>query len=142
MKITMADHTPARQQPETLRLRDLAAGLTVNDLSKSMAFYVDALGFTVKERWENEGVLQGVMLHAGRCRLGLSQDDFAKGRDRVKGVGMSFWLTTAQDLESVVARIKGKGITLEQELAEMEWGGRAFTLVDPDGFRLTITNES
>ena len=137
----MAETTPVRKQPESLRLRDLAAGITVNDLQKSMAFYVDALGFVVHERWEMEGELRGVMLRAGRSRIGLSQDDFAKGRDRVKGVGMSIWLTTEQDLEKLVARIRQHGIPLDQELAEMEWGGRAFSVVDPDGFRLTFTNE-
>jgi uncharacterized glyoxalase superfamily protein PhnB len=136
----MADR-PVRKQPETLRLRDIAPGFTVNDLQKSMAFYVDALGFSVDQRWENEGELRGVMLRAGRCRIGLSQDDFAKGRDRAKGLGMSIWLTTVQDLEKVVARIKKNGIVLEQELEEMEWGGRAFSLVDPDGFKLTFTSE-
>ena len=137
----MADFSPVRRQPESLRLREIAPGFTVNDLQKSIAFYVDGLGFTVHERWENQGELQGVMLRAGRCRIGLSQDDFAKGRDRAKGIGMSVWLTTVQELELVVERIKQNGIPLEQELAEMPWGGRAFSLVDPDGFRLTFTNE-
>jgi len=138
----MADARPIRTQPETLRLRDIAPGFTVNDLQKSMAFYVDALGFSVDQRWETDGELRGVMLRAGKCRIGLSQDDFAKGRDRAKGLGMSIWLTTVQDLEKLVARIKKSGITLEQELEEMPWGGRAFAVVDPDEFRLTFTNES
>ena len=137
----MAEDRPVRKQPETLRLREIAPGLTVNDLQQSMAFYVDALGFTVHERWETGGELQGVMLRAGTCRIGLSQDDFAKGRERTKGIGMSVWLTTVQDLETVVARLKQAGVTLEQDLAEMPWGGRAFTVVDPDGFRITFTNE-
>jgi uncharacterized glyoxalase superfamily protein PhnB len=137
----MADR-PVRKQPESLRLRDIAPGFTVNDLQQSIAFYVDALGFTVHERWETGGELQGVMLRAGNCRVGLSQDDFAKGRDRPKGIGMSVWLTTIQDLESVVARLKEAGVVLEQELAEQPWGGRAFTVVDPDGFRITFTNEA
>jgi uncharacterized glyoxalase superfamily protein PhnB len=138
----MADARPERKQPESLRLRDIAPGFTVEDLQKSIAFYVDALGFTVHERWENEGELQGVMLRAGNCRIGLSQDDFAKGHDRVKGIGMSIWLTTIQDLGVVVARVKEAGVTPEQDLAEMPWGGRAFTVVDPDGFRITFTNEA
>jgi uncharacterized glyoxalase superfamily protein PhnB len=137
----MADARPVRKQPETLRLRDIAPGFTVNDLARSMAFYVDALGFSVEQRWETDGELRGVMLRAGRSRLGLSQDDFAKGRDRAKGLGMSIWLTTVQDLEKLVARIKKNGVTLEQELEEMPWGGRAFSLADPDGFKLTFTSE-
>jgi len=138
----MADPRPVRKQPESLRLRDLAPGFTVNDLKKSIAFYVDGLGFTIVQRWETDGELRGVMVKAGRCRLGLSQDDFAKGRDRAKGLGMSIWLTTAQDIEKVVARIKAAGMTLEQELQDMPWGGRTFALSDPDGFKLTFTTEA
>lgn len=137
----MADPRPVRRQPESLRLRDIAPGLTVNDLGKSLAFYVDALGFTIQQRWETEGQLRGVMIEAGRCRIGLSQDDFARGRDRVKGLGMSIWLTTAQDLEKLVARIKAAGLPLDQDLHETPWGGRIFVVADPDGFKLTFTNE-
>ena len=49
--------------------------------------------------------------------------------------------TTIQDLGTVVARVKEAGVVPEQDLAEMPWGGRAFTVVDPDGFRITFTNE-
>jgi hypothetical protein len=54
------------------------------------------LGFFVAERWEDGGRLKGVMLKTGSCQLGLSQDDFAKGRDRRKGDGFRIWCDTAQ----------------------------------------------
>ena len=46
------------------------------------------LGFIVAERWTEGGRLMGVNLKAGACELGLSQDDWAKGRDRTKGIGL------------------------------------------------------
>src|SRR2546430_17579687 len=46
---------PPRQQPESLRLRSIAASFTVNDLQKSVAWYRDVLGFTPGERWETNG---------------------------------------------------------------------------------------
>jgi predicted lactoylglutathione lyase len=61
--------------------------LTVDDLQKSITFY-EALGFAVDERWEEQGTLLGVMVRAGAMRLGLNQDDWKKGRDRQKGVGL------------------------------------------------------
>src|SRR6202022_27470 len=76
-----------RTVPEALRLRALSAGPPAGDLERSIHFYVEGLGFSVKERWERDGRLMGVMLLAGTCELGLAQDDWAKGRDRVKGVG-------------------------------------------------------
>jgi len=137
----MTQSRPTRKRPESLRLRDLAPGFTVNNLAESMAFYVDGLGFTIEQRWETDGELRGVMIKAGRCRMGLSQDDFAKGAERVKGQGMSIWLTTAQDLEALVARIKQNGIALTQELEETPWGRKTFAVADPDGFKLTFTSE-
>ena len=48
-----------RQQPESLRLRSIAASFTVNDLQKSVAWYRDVLGFYPGERWETNGGLRG-----------------------------------------------------------------------------------
>ena len=36
--------------------------------------------------------------------------------------------------------IKSRGGTLASEPAYMPWGARAFDLLDPDGFQLTITS--
>jgi catechol 2,3-dioxygenase-like lactoylglutathione lyase family enzyme len=121
-----------------LRLRLHSIALTVDDLERSLRFYVDGLGFTVAERWEEEGRLLGVMLVAGSCSLGLSQDDWAKGRDRVKGAGIRIWITTDQDLNELAEHAKAAGITLDSEPAPLPWGPMAFAVTDPDGFNITI----
>lgn len=61
--------------------------LTVDDLQKSISFY-EALGFAISQRWEDKGTLQGVMMQSGHTELGLNQDDWQKGRDRQKGIGV------------------------------------------------------
>lgn len=132
---------PKRRQPESLRLSLVTPSLTVNDLHKSIAFYTDGLGFVIQERWDNKGVLMGVSLKAGTSRLMLNQDDFNKGRDRVKGVGQRLWLTTAQDVDALAQRIKTNGITLASEPEDMPWGSRVFSLADPDGFIISFTRE-
>lgn len=43
-----------RQNPQSLRLRSLTPSYTVDGLEASLAFYVDGLGFTLDERWEDE----------------------------------------------------------------------------------------
>jgi uncharacterized glyoxalase superfamily protein PhnB len=82
-----------------------------------------------------------VMLRAGAAYLGLGRDDFAKGKDRVKGVGMRFWLSTRQDVNGIADRAKAAGITLDSEPEPLPWGPLAFTLTDPDGFKLTISQD-
>jgi len=130
---------PKRRTPETLRLRTFMPGLTVNDLDRSIAFYSDALGFIVGERWKDDaGRLTGVMLKAGVCELGLSQDDWAKGRDRAKGVGVRIWCQTKQDIDALARRIKAAGAALTEEPHDQPWGGRALSVDDLDGYHITV----
>ncbi len=131
----------ARRGPETLRLRATFPTLTVDDLERSIRFYTNALGFVEKERWKNDkGETMGVMLLAGVCELGLSQDDWAKGKDRKKGVGFSVSCETAQDVDALAQRVKGAGYALASEPKD-EWGVRGFAVDDPDGFRFNVYRE-
>ncbi|MGH7538076.1 MAG: VOC family protein [Gemmatimonadales bacterium] len=133
-----APRRPKRRQPETFRARALTPALTVSNLQQSIAWYEGVLGFTVADRWEAENTLRGVELKAGATSLYLSQDDWAKGRDRLKGEGMRLRFTTAQDIDRFAAQITSRGGGLDQEPRTMPWGERTFTLSDPDGYRLTI----
>jgi lactoylglutathione lyase len=126
-----------RQQPESLRLRSITPVFTVNDLQRSIAFYRDGLGFFVSEKWEEGGQLQGVMLKAGGCHLGLSQDDFSKGRDRPKGVGFRISCETLQDVDMFAERLKVFGGTIIEGPGK-RWDNYSFTAEDPDGFKITI----
>ena len=132
----------ARQQPESLRLRSVGPSFTVADLQKSLAFYRDVLGFTPRERWEKDGTLAGIELVAGSARFWLGQDDWQKGKDRVKGVGFRLYCETAQDIDSLAARVRAGGGTIVEEPKEEPWGGRAFGFRDPDGFTITFASET
>ena len=127
-----------RKQPETLRLRDVSPSLTVNDLQASVAWYRDVLGFTVAEEYQMDGKVMGVRLVAGSATFLLGQDDFAKGRDRQKGVGFRLFCETAQDVDQLAAAIKARGGKLSQEPTDQPWGARDFAVVDPDGFNISI----
>jgi uncharacterized glyoxalase superfamily protein PhnB len=126
----------------SLESRGIAAGLTTNDLQRSIHFYVEGLGFSIKDKHEVDGQLRFVMLQAGTGELGLGQDDFAKGKDRVKGVGLRFMIGTDQDLNALAEQARRAGITLDSEVAPLPWGPLGFSVTDPDGFKLTIANGS
>ena len=130
-----------RRAPESLRLRAMSASLTVADLDRSTAWYQDVLGFTLGERWEEGAHVRGVQMKAGRCDLLLNQDDFQKGRDRAKGLGVRLWLSTAQDLDAVAARARAQGAVLDQVPRHTSWGAYVFMITDPDGFQLTVVRE-
>jgi len=129
----------SRRQPETLRLRSLSPSFTVNDLETSIAWYRDGLGFVVSERWEEGGRLLGVMMAAGTCSFYFSQDDFAKGRDREKGVGFRVYAETGQSVDALAERIRAFGGKIVSEPADMPWGSRSFAVMDPDGFILSFS---
>ena len=113
---------------------------TVNDIQKSLAFYRDVLGFTLKERWEQDGELHGVEMVAGSVTFWLGQDDWKKGRDRVKGQGFRMYCGTSQDIDAMARRIRAAGGTLLEEPKDQPWGGRDFAVADPDGFTITFAS--
>jgi uncharacterized glyoxalase superfamily protein PhnB len=118
----------------------VSASLTVNDLEQSRAWYCDVAGFSVARNYEREGKLMAVALKAGGVEMLLTQDDGAKGTDRVKGEGFSLMFTTTQNIDDLANGIKSRGGTLATEPADTPWGARVFRLQDPNGFKLVISS--
>ena len=131
----------ATAQRATLHATGVMPSLTVNRIQDSVKFF-GGLGFEVEDKWEENGELVGVMLKAGDARLGLSQDDGKKGRDRMKGVGMRLYIEAKDDIDQVATRAKAAGIRLKSEPHDTDWGNRAFEVEEPSGFLLTIGSPS
>jgi predicted enzyme related to lactoylglutathione lyase len=128
-----------RAQPEALRARALSATLRVRDLRKSLDWYRDVLHVTVHSRNERGGVLVAATLVAGDIRLVLEQDHVAHDLDRPRGEAIRLSLTTTQDIDALAKAITMRGGVLESPPADFSSGTRSFSVVDPDGFRLTLT---
>ena len=130
----------ANSEPEPFTASTLSASLTVAALQTSLAWYRDVLGFTVVRTFDRAGTMFAASLKAGAVPILLTQDDGAKGLDRIKGEGISLQLTTAQNIDELARGIRERGGTLESEPADA-WGARVFRLRDPDGFKLVISSE-
>jgi uncharacterized glyoxalase superfamily protein PhnB len=126
---------------EAVQISAIVPTLTVDDLQKSITFY-EALGFAIDERWEEQGTLLGVMMRAGTTQLSLNQDDWKKGRDRKKGIGVRLSISATGSVDEIAKRAKQAGITLKSEPHDTEWKSRAFEVIDPTGFLLTIFSET
>jgi len=128
---------------EAVQISAIVPTITVDDLQKSITFY-GALGFAIDERWEDKGMLLGVMMRAGASQIGLNQDDWKKGRDRKKGIGvrLSLSTSTARNVDEIAKRAKSAGISLKSEPHDTEWKSRAFEVVDPSGFLLTVYSDA
>jgi uncharacterized glyoxalase superfamily protein PhnB len=125
---------------ETLRGSALGASLTVAKLEESAAWYVRTLGFVEERRHEREGKVFAISLRGGAVRILLTQDNGARGTDRVKGEGLSLLITTSQDIDALARHVRTSDDVLDTEPASMPNGMRMFRLRDPDGFRLTISS--
>lgn len=123
-----------------LTAKSIMPGLTVDDINKSIAFY-EALGFSVGQRWEDNGTLLAVVMQAGKLQIGLNQDDWKKGRDRQKGLGSRLNIETTQSIDEIAARVKAAGVKLDVEPFDTPWKTRQFELTDPSGFKLTVSSE-
>jgi uncharacterized glyoxalase superfamily protein PhnB len=124
----------------TLQAKTISPSLTVDDLQQSLKFF-EGLGFAVEDRWEEQGKLLGVMLRAGDARIGLSQDDWKKGRDREKGIGLRLYFSTKQNIDQIASRARTAGVKLDSDPHETEWKTRAFDVTEPSGFKITISSE-
>ena len=114
--------------------------LTVDDLQASMKFF-EGLGFSAGQRWEHEGKLLGATMKGGDVEVGLSQDDWKAGRDRKKGLGLRFYISTAQYFDELAATAKKNGVALDKDAHDTEWGARAFNVTEPSGFKITIASK-
>jgi predicted enzyme related to lactoylglutathione lyase len=120
---------------------NLACSITCKDLSASIGFYRDAIGFAVAQTFEHEGKAVVAVITAGNCRIVLNQDDGKLGWDRVKGQGFFLQINVAgpADVDTAAARIKAAGGMLLDEPADRPWGARMFHFKDLDGFKLGIS---
>lgn len=129
-----------REAPESLRLRGFVPSLTVHDLQRSMGWYERVLGFIPSDHWIEGGKLLGVMMRAGICEIGLSQDDWKQGRDRKKGQGVRISCRTEQDIDALAGRIQAAGAKMIAAPQDETWDRRVrrLSLDDPDGYHLTF----
>jgi uncharacterized glyoxalase superfamily protein PhnB len=132
--------TSVKDKASTLNLSAVMPSITVNDLGASIEWYRDVMGFVVAQEIEHEGQRVGAMICAGSVQFMLGQDDFAKGRDRQKGIGFRLYCVSEQDIDELAAGIKARGGTLDQEPTDQPWGARDLAVSDPDGFKITISN--
>jgi uncharacterized glyoxalase superfamily protein PhnB len=128
----------AKKSPTGLQLNSLAPSLTVNDIQQSLDWYMKVLGFSMGRKWERDNKLVGGELKAGDVIVYLSQEDGARG-ERVKGEGFRLYWYTDQNIDKIANGIKARGGTLASEPKD-EWGQRHFSLLDPTGYKITVSS--
>jgi catechol 2,3-dioxygenase-like lactoylglutathione lyase family enzyme len=133
-----AKNVPAKVAPKArgAALVSVSPSFTANDAEASIKWYCDVLGFKVVERWDTDG-FKGAQLRLDDVVFNIGQDDWKLGHDRIKGQGTRMFITTGPDIDAYASAIKTRGGVLANEPTS-EWGMRAFSVNDPDGFKLTF----
>lgn len=117
--------------------------LFVEDVSRSVAFYRDVLGFTVgaggNEQFtdvQHGGVEFGICLRTALPENHhFDQPSFAHR----KGLGVEIVLEV-DDLAAVYGHVQAQGYPIIEPLQRRPWGSTDFRLVDPDGYYLRLTD--
>ena len=130
----------SRAQPETLRFRTVMPSLNVRNIDISLLWYCSRLGFVVQDEMRSEKRLAAVTLRAGDIIFLLAQDPEPKPRNGKRGEGVGLYCTTAQEIDQVAMNIRARGTVLEYGPVDQPWGAREFAVLDPDGYRIIISN--
>ncbi len=111
---------------------DASFVLAVNDLERSVRFYVDRLGFT--EDLQADG---WAFLHRGACHLRLGHCADAVPMSQTPDHSWFAYLTV-DDAEALYRELLGHGVEMWHPLADKPWGMREFAIVTPDGHRIVF----
>jgi PhnB protein len=114
----------------------VTALLTVSDIKAAMSFYTKAFGFAKR------GIMNGPdgkPVHAELTLRGtalmLGPENPQMGGRSAKSLGgspVTLYLTT-ESVDKVVAKAVKLGATVKVPVADMMWGDRSGTIVDPEG---------
>ena len=115
----------------------------VKEMQKSLAFYLDGLGFEMEGKWVDEGVIRWCSLQIGNAELML-QEFRTEGHDsrqfsanRGEGVSLFFF---CDDAVGYYKDLKSRGV----DASEPQVGNRMWvtSVSDPDGYNLSFESQT
>ena len=107
--------------------------LGVTDMERSVHFYVDSLGFTMKHQWTPEGKLRWCWLTRGGASIMLQEYLAGRRPEGVLGQGVSLCFQ-CEDAVALYREFRARGIDAkEPEVGNSMW---VTVLSDPDGYKL------
>lgn len=113
--------------------------LYVSDMERSVKFYHDLLGFSVKYRWPAEGVSTFVFLQLPPLGIGLATINDVGGRVKSPAEPAQFELCIyVDDLDEALRHLVAHGVKQLRPVEEQPWGERNGYVADPDGYPIHI----
>lgn len=113
--------------------------LSVADMKKTLAFYVEGLGFEIEKRWQVDGEVRWCQLRLGGAAIMLQQfpieghDSSTLGERKGEGVTLCLF---PDDAIAFYRRIEPRGLKpSDPVVSNVLW---ASELSDPDGYQLLV----
>jgi len=87
--------------------------------------------------------MSGPALNAQDAFVNFTCNDIQKSiKFYTEGLGLRLWLNTTQDITALAGRATAAGLKLDEGPKALPWGPMAFAVTDPDGFKLTVSNQT
>ena len=120
--------------------------LSVSNFERSLAFYVDVLGFSIRIKRENPDFVYLEQEHVHMMLEQINDEGWITGElEAPLGRGVNFQIELS-DLEPLVKRLQTHKVSLFREMKETWYdigeklsGERELLLQDPDGYLLRFT---
>jgi lactoylglutathione lyase len=114
-------------------VRQVVPFFWVAHMERSLAYYVEGLGFMVKNRWVVSGKLRWCWLELGGAAVMLQERNPSKVLEGMAGQGVSLYFT-CKDALAFYHEVRARGIAAsEPEVGNGMW---VTGLTDPDGYSL------
>ena len=122
-----------------MEVSEVVPFFAVKDMEKSLAFYVDGLGFRMEGKWVDEGAIRWCMLRIGNAAVMLQEfrtgghDSRQFSENKGEGVSLFFF---CNDAVGYYRDIKSRGV----DASEPQVGNRMWvtSVSDPDGYNLSF----
>ncbi|MCY4105199.1 MAG: VOC family protein [Chloroflexi bacterium] len=120
----------------------IAPILAVEDVDRSLAFYTKQLAFRQDfclEGADGQSAFAFVSMGEGadRAAIGLSRQPLEGPRGQ--GVVFTVYIPKAMEIDRYYEAVRSRGVPLEEEIKTQYWGDRSFSLRDPDGYYLSLS---
>jgi lactoylglutathione lyase len=120
-------------------VRTVVPFLSLADMQRSLRYYVDGLGFSIKQEWVIDGKVRWCWLERGDAALMLQEFPRERrdtwGPQGKVGAGVSLWFI-CDDTLAMYAEICSR--TIDCSEPQVGNGMCVITLSDPDGYHLNF----
>jgi lactoylglutathione lyase len=118
-------------------VRQVIPFLSVQDMERSLRYYLDGLGFTMTHKWVVEGKIRWCCLALGEASVMLQE--FAQPQGKAGGDGVTL-MFICQDAVRLWGEFRSQGIEAsEPQVGNAMW---VTSLTDPDGYRIDFESDT